>query len=152
MRFLGPPRKSTRKIEHWTVGPKQGMYDATLIRNCPVRQRADDFLVARRQMARVILVNPSLTTVGYSFITPRWLFVLAQATPVNLVGDPILIDEAIEHFDPEKVQAGDIVGISISSGNCMPGYRVLKEAKAKGAIVVMGGIHTTIFPDEPLSM
>src|SRR5215471_18230731 len=103
-------------------------------------------------MARAILVNPSNSTAGYSFITPRWLFVLAQATPVDLVGDPILIDEAIERFNPKSVRPGDIVGISISSGNCMPGYRVLREAKQKGATVIMGGIHTTIFPDEPLSM
>jgi len=103
-------------------------------------------------MAKVILVNPALATVGYSFITPRWLYVLAQATPLDLVGDPIVVDESVQKFDPEIVQSGDIVGISISSGNCMPGYRVLKEAKDRGAIVIMGGIHTTIFPDEPLRM
>src|SRR5713101_8527616 len=103
-------------------------------------------------MAKVILVNPSVSTVGYSFITPRWLYVMAQATPVDLVGDPILVDESIERFDPQILQPGDIVGISISSGNCLPGYRVLREAKLKGTTVIMGGIHTTIFPDEPLRM
>src|SRR5262244_2336471 len=103
-------------------------------------------------MSRVILVNPSLSTVGYSFITPRWLYVMAQATPVDLVGDPILVDESIERFDPQILQPGDIVGISISSGNCLPGYRVLRKAKLKSATVIMGGIHTTIFPDEPLRM
>ena len=101
----------------------------------------------RATRARAILVNPSNSTAGYSFITPRWLFVLAQATPVDLVGDPILIDEVIERFNPKSVRPGDIVGISISSGNCLPGYRVLREAKLQGATVIMGGIHTTIFPD-----
>jgi len=103
-------------------------------------------------MPKVVLVNPSLSTVGYSFITPRWLFVLAQATPVDLVGDPVIVDEAIERFNPDILNPGDIVGISISSGNCIPGYRVLRDAKLKGAIVIMGGIHTTIFPEEPLRM
>ncbi|HZS44554.1 MAG TPA: radical SAM protein [Blastocatellia bacterium] len=103
-------------------------------------------------MAKVILVNPSLSTVGYSFITPRWLYVLAQATPTDLVGDPVVIDESIESFNPEIINPGDIVGIGISSGNCNPGYRVLKEAKLRGAKVIMGGIHTTIFPEEPLGM
>src|SRR5215831_4938049 len=106
----------------------------------------------RATRARAILVNPSNSTAGYSFITPRWLFVLAQATPTDLVGDPVLVDESVERFDPSTLQKGDIVGISISSGNCMPGYRVLREAKARGAIVIMGGIHTTIFPDEPMKM
>lgn len=58
-------------------------------------------------MSRVILVNPALSTMGYSVITPRWLFVIAQATPRDLVGDPILIDEAIEKFDPGLVRPGD---------------------------------------------
>src|SRR5262249_53128689 len=39
-----------------------------------------------------------------------------------------------------------------STGNCLAGYRVLREAKLKGATVLMGGIHPTIFPAEPLEM
>ena len=103
-------------------------------------------------MTKLILVNPSMSTMGYSVITPRWLFVIAQATPVELVGDPVLVDEAIAAFDPGMVRRGDIVGIGISTGNCLAGYRILREAKAKGATVIMGGIHPTIFPDEPLEM
>jgi radical SAM superfamily enzyme YgiQ (UPF0313 family) len=103
-------------------------------------------------MAKVILVNPAMATLGYSVITPRWLFVIAQATPVELVGDPILVDEAIQPFDPALVHPGDIVGIGISTGHCLRGYGILKKAKARGATVVMGGIHPTIFPDEPLEM
>ena len=103
-------------------------------------------------MPKVILVNPSVTTMGYSVITPRWLFVIGQATPIDLVGDPVLVDEAIQAFDPNMVRRGDIVGIGISTGNCLPGYKILKEAKARGATVIMGGIHPTIFPDEPLEM
>ncbi len=103
-------------------------------------------------MPKVILVNPANSTLGYSVITPRWLFVIAQATPVELVGDPILVDEAIEKFDPSIVHPGDVVGIGISTGNCLAGYRIVKEAKSNGATVIMGGIHPTIFPDEPLEM
>ena len=103
-------------------------------------------------MPKVILINPSMSTPGYSFITPRWLYVIAQATPVDLVGDPVLIDESIQRFNPATVAPGDIVGIGISTGNCIPGYRALREAKAKGATVIVGGIHATIFPEEPLRM
>ncbi len=70
----------------------------------------------------------------------------------RLVGDLLLVDEAIEKFDANIVHPGDIVGIGISTGNCLAGYRILKEAKSKGATVIMGGIHPTIFPDEPLEM
>jgi len=77
---------------------------------------------------------------------------LASATPKNLVGDPIIIDESISKFNPDIIEKGDIVGIGITTGNCIPGYRVLKKAKEKGATVIMGGIHSTIFPDEPCEM
>ncbi len=103
-------------------------------------------------MRKVFLVNPANTTVGYSVITPRWLYVIAGATPTELVGDPIIIDEPITPFDASKVKAGDIVGVGIHTGNCRPGYRVVREAKKRGATVIVGGIHPTIFPEEPLEM
>jgi len=88
-------------------------------------------------MTKVVLVNPAMSTLGYSVITPRWLFVMAQATPVELVGDPVLVDEAIQAFAPGAVHPGDIVGIGISTGNCLAGYRILTEAKSRGATVIM---------------
>ncbi len=105
-----------------------------------------------RKTPRVFLVNPANVTVGISFITPRWLFVLASATPSDLLGDPVLIDETIQKFNSNLVEPGDIVGIGITTDNCLAGYRVLREAKLRGATVIFGGIHTTIFPNEPLSM
>jgi hypothetical protein len=42
----------------------------------------------------VHLVNPSDNSFGTAVITPRWLFVLAAATP-RIVGDPILVDESL---------------------------------------------------------
>lgn len=106
----------------------------------------------RRHMSKVVLVNPANTTIGYSFIAPRWLYVLAQATPRDLVGDPVVVDESVMGFDPEMVEEGDIVGIGITTGNCIPGYRVVREAKSRGARVIVGGIHATIFPEEPIEM
>src|SRR5205807_1701310 len=103
-------------------------------------------------MPKVFLVNPANATVGYSVITPRWLYVLAGATPSDLVGDPIIVDEPITSFDPQQVRPGDIVGVGIHTGNCRPGYRVVREAKKRGATVIVGGIHPTIFPEEPLEM
>src|SRR5437870_7805608 len=64
---------------------------------------------------RVHLVNPSDVSFGIGVITPRWLFVLAAATPARY-GDPIIIDETLERFVPEAVQPGDVVhraGVSV---------------------------------------
>jgi hypothetical protein len=58
--------------------------------------------------------------------------VLAQATPVDLIGDLVIVDEAVDKFDAGLVGPGDIVGVGITSGTCLAGYRVVKEAKSKG--------------------
>ena len=103
-------------------------------------------------MRKVILVNPANATVGYSVITPRWLYVIAGATPTEFLGDPIIIDEPVTRFDPNKINPGDIVGVGIHTGNCRPGYRIVREAKKRGATVIVGGVHATIFPEEVLEM
>jgi radical SAM superfamily enzyme YgiQ (UPF0313 family) len=97
---------------------------------------------------RVHLINPSNAAFGIAVITPRWLFVLAGATP-RTYGDPVLVDESLEPFDPATVQPGDVVGISIHSGNVLRGYEIGNTARARGAWVVYGGIHATLFPEEP---
>jgi radical SAM superfamily enzyme YgiQ (UPF0313 family) len=95
----------------------------------------------------VHLVNPSDNSFGTAVITPRWLFVLAAATP-RTVGDPILVDESLEQILPETISPGDIVGISVHTGNALRGYAVGRMARARGAWVVYGGIHATLFPEE----
>jgi radical SAM superfamily enzyme YgiQ (UPF0313 family) len=98
---------------------------------------------------RVHLVNPSDNSFGTAVITPRWLFVLAAATPAA-AGDPILVDESLEQIVPETIQPGDIVGISVHTGNALRGYAVGRMARSRGAWVVYGGIHATLFPEEAL--
>ena len=58
---------------------------------------------------RVHLVNPSDIAFGTAVITPRWLYVLAAATP-DAFGDPVICDETLEELDPACIGAGDVVG------------------------------------------
>lgn len=97
----------------------------------------------------VHLVNPSDNSFGTAVITPRWLFVLAAATP-DIAGTPILVDECLDTIVPESIHPGDIVGISVHSENALRGYAVGQIARARGAWVVYGGIHATLFPEEAL--
>src|SRR6266566_2162953 len=96
---------------------------------------------------RIHLVNPSDVSFGIGVITPRWLYVLAQATPLRF-GDPVITDETLERFEANTVGTGDVVGIGIHTGNALRGYEIGKLAREAGAMVVFGGIHATLFPDE----
>ncbi|WP_041856329.1 B12-binding domain-containing radical SAM protein [Candidatus Korobacter versatilis] len=95
----------------------------------------------------VHLVNPSDNSFGTAVITPRWLFVLAAATPRSY-GTPKLVDESLEPLDPSTIQSGDIVGISVHTGNALRGYEVGNLARERGAWVIYGGIHATLYPEE----
>jgi radical SAM superfamily enzyme YgiQ (UPF0313 family) len=48
------------------------------------------------------------------------------------------------------VQSGDIVGIGIHTGNTLRGYAVGRMLRERGAWVVFGGIHPTLYPEEVL--
>jgi radical SAM superfamily enzyme YgiQ (UPF0313 family) len=87
---------------------------------------------------------------GIAVITPRWMFVLAAATPAKF-GVPQLVDETLEPMDLSQIGPGDVVGISVHTGNALRGYEVGRAARAAGALVVYGGIHATLFPDEALA-
>ena len=96
---------------------------------------------------RVHLVNPSDVAFGTGVITPRWLYVLAAATP-EAYGDPLIVDETLEAFLPETVAPGDVVGIGIHTANALRGHQVGRLARERGAWVVFGGIHATLYPAE----
>ncbi len=96
----------------------------------------------------VHLINPSDSSFGTAVITPRWLYVLAAATPSSF-GEPRIVDETLESLTLETIQAGDMVGIGIHTGNALRGYEVGRLAKQRGAWVIFGGIHPTLYPDEP---
>ncbi len=99
----------------------------------------------------VHLVNPSHVSFGIGVITPRWLYVLASATP-DSYGTPVLTDEMLEPLDMSILKQGDIVGIGIHTGNALRGYEIGTAARAAGAYVVYGGIHATLYPDEAFDL
>jgi len=98
-------------------------------------------------MSRVHLVNPSTKSFGVAVITPRWLYVLAAATGTRW-GDPRIVDETLEPFELDTIEPGDVVGIGIHTGNARRGYEIGRQVRQRGAWVVFGGIHATLFPEE----
>src|SRR5579864_5863787 len=95
----------------------------------------------------VHLINPSTVSFGTAVITPRWQYVLAGATPRSF-GNPNLVDETLFQTDPQRIQPGDAVGIGIHTANALRGYEIGKIARQRGAYVIFGGIHATLYPEE----
>ena len=95
----------------------------------------------------VHLVNPSHLSFGVGVITPRWLFVLGAPHRQHTAGHASSTRRS-EPLDLGTVHAGDIVGIGIHTGNALRGYEIGTAARARGATVVFGGIHATLYPEE----
>jgi len=100
---------------------------------------------------KVHLINPSALSFGVGVITPRWLFVLAASTPESY-GDPVIVDETLDPLIPESINRGDVVGIGIHTGNALQGYEIGRTARERGAYVVFGGIHATLYPEEAATL
>jgi radical SAM superfamily enzyme YgiQ (UPF0313 family) len=96
----------------------------------------------------VHLVNPNDNSFGTGIIVPRWLYVLAAATPERF-GVPSVVDETLDPLDPESVSPGDVVGIGVHTLNALRGYEVGRMAKERGAHVIYGGVHASLYPEEP---
>jgi tRNA A37 methylthiotransferase MiaB len=100
---------------------------------------------------QVRLINPSDLSFGVAIITPRWLYVLAAATPPAW-GDPEIFDETLETADLSRIEPGDVVGIGVHTLNALRGYELGRLARERGARVVFGGIHATLYPDEAFEL
>jgi radical SAM superfamily enzyme YgiQ (UPF0313 family) len=99
---------------------------------------------------KAVFVNPSRITTGSAFVMPAAQATLAGAVPGRLDVELKIVDEAIERFDPNEVGAGDIVCVSALTNNVREAYRVTRQAKERGATVVLGGPHPTLLPQEAL--
>ena len=100
---------------------------------------------------KIHLVNPSDASFGTAVITPRWLYVLAAATPDSF-GPPEICDETLDRLDLSTVDAGDVVGIGIHTSNALRGYALGRVLRERGACVIFGGIHATLYPQEALDL
>ena len=105
-----------------------------------------------RRVRRVKLILPALTEatspywrpIKYSLFPPLGLATLAAYLDPDL--DVTLQDEHVEplNLDDEP----DLVVIQVYITNAYRAYRIADHYRARGAYVVMGGLHVTSLPDE----
>jgi radical SAM superfamily enzyme YgiQ (UPF0313 family) len=72
------------------------------------------------------------------------LFILKGLTPSR--HQVKMVEEENMRLDMDE--DCDVVGISCMTSNAYRGYRIADAFRAKGKIVVMGGVHPSILPDE----
>src|SRR5262245_2677796 len=102
-------------------------------------------------LSSIHLINPAHVCSGFAIMTPRWLAVIAGATPAPWQARLRLHDLSLDEFDVNAIQAGDLVGISLHTLNARRAYEIIREIRTRSEVaVVAGGVHATIFPDEVL--
>lgn len=100
---------------------------------------------------KILLVSPirdqhQFTNRGI-LIPQLALFILQGLTPKR--HEVKIVEE--EYMQLDMNEECDVVGISCMTSNAYRGYRIADEFREKGKIVVMGGVHPTILPDEALA-
>jgi radical SAM superfamily enzyme YgiQ (UPF0313 family) len=99
---------------------------------------------------KILLISPvrdphKFTNKGI-LIPQLALFILQGLTPKK--HEVKLIEE--EYMELDMDEACDVVAISCLTSNAYRGYRIADAFREKGKIVVMGGIHPSLLPDEAL--
>jgi len=101
----------------------------------------------------VFLINPMFSGIsqGIGFWAvrgyPPFFVVLRALTPKTYAFREF--DQVIWHDRYYKTNA--LVCITCFTSNCYEAYKIAKEFKKRGSKVVMGGPHTTFFPNEALA-
>lgn len=99
---------------------------------------------------KILLISPTIdetkrTNKGL-MIPQLSLYILKGLTP--LVHQVRIIEEEVE--DINFNETCDLVGISCMTANSSRAYEIATEFRKRGKVVVMGGVHPTILPDEAL--
>ena len=106
----------------------------------------------RRSIKRIKLILPALTEatspfwrpIKYSLFPPLGLATLAAYLDPDL--EISLQDEHVERLDLDDEP--DLVVIQVYITNTYRAYRIADHYRARGAYVVLGGLHVTSLPDE----
>jgi len=100
---------------------------------------------------KILLVSPirdqhQFTNSGI-LIPQLALFILQGLTPKQ--HEVKIVEE--EYMQLDLNEECDVIGISCMTSNAYRGYRIADAFREKGKIVVMGGVHPSLLPDEALA-
>ena len=98
---------------------------------------------------RILLVSPKSV---FPDVTPGWLRIPQMSLAILEALTPPQHDVRIVEEEVEQIPNGewDLVGISVMTATAPRAYELSQHFRARGARVVLGGVHTTVLPDEGL--
>jgi radical SAM superfamily enzyme YgiQ (UPF0313 family) len=106
---------------------------------------------------RILLALPDgrihkLKLFGDNYISfreaPLTLTTLAALVPPDINATLTVVDESVQKIPMD--QSFDLVALSCLTGTSTRAYELAAHFKAKGATVVLGGVHVSLLPDEAL--
>ncbi len=78
---------------------------------------------------------------------PLTLTTLASLVPKELNADMRIIDEGVEECDYDSLNP-DLVCLTGITGHILRSYEIADSFRKRGIKVIMGGVHTTLMPEE----
>ena len=104
----------------------------------------------KRLLKKLVFVEPKSTHLHiYSRVCIPRLGSVLLATIMRAKGyDVRVYIEDIQAIDMNEVLSADLVAVSAITSTAPQSYELADKARAAGAIVVMGGTHTSFMPDE----
>ncbi len=78
---------------------------------------------------------------------PLTLTTLASLVPEELNSEMRIIDEGVEECDYDSLEP-DIVCITGITGHILRAYEIADSFRKRGITVIMGGVHSTLMPEE----
>ncbi len=116
-----------------------------------IRSRADGTAQGRLRMALVSPKGPLYRHRGGIFrkslrAAPLTLTTLAALIPPEIEADVRIYDEGIEDL-PETLEA-DLIGMTVITGTAPRAYELAARYRAAGSVVILGGPHITLQPEE----
>src|SRR5215510_14269413 len=101
---------------------------------------------------KVTLIEPAMIKNNGFSEKPSWqlapltLATLAGITPPDVEVEAL--DDRIEEINYDA--ARDLVGISVKTFTARRAYQIADEFRARGVLVILGGHHPTLLPEEAL--
>lgn len=103
------------------------------------------FLVsAIKKTGNLFSKYPIVTPSGGYIVPPVGLLIAAASIPPGVEIE--LIDERVEKIDYNS--DADLVGISVITSAANRAYEISRRFRQKGIPVILGGVHTSLFPKE----